>query len=56
MAVDRDYAHADPAECRARFRQGRAGLLTTLRGLTPPSGSASGRTPKSARSRWKRRP
>ena len=35
LAVDRDYAHAEPAECRARFRQGRAGLLTTLRGLTP---------------------
>jgi hypothetical protein len=35
VAAERDYAHADPAECRARFRRGRAELLTVLRGLTP---------------------
>ena len=27
LAVERDYAHADPVECRARFRRGRAELL-----------------------------
>ena len=35
LARDHDYAHADPAECRARFRQGRQTLVDTLRGLTP---------------------
>ncbi len=35
VAQDHDYAHADPAECRARFRRGRHVLLAALRGLTP---------------------
>lgn len=35
LARDRDYAHADPAECRARFRHGRQELLTALNGLRP---------------------
>ena len=35
IAMENDYAHADPAECRRRFRRGRAELLTTLRALTP---------------------
>ena len=35
LAVDHDYAHADPAECRVRFRRGRRELLAALRGVTP---------------------
>ena len=35
LAWDHDYAHADPADCRARFRHGRQELLAALSELTP---------------------
>jgi hypothetical protein len=34
LAVGHDYAHADPRECLARFRQGRATLVEFLRSLS----------------------
>ncbi len=36
LAQDRDYAHADPAECLARFQKGRQEVLAVLHGVTPP--------------------
>jgi len=35
VAIDHDYAHADPAESLARFRAGRRALLDVLHSLTP---------------------
>lgn len=35
VAIDHDYAHADPQECLARYRAGRAAMVTVLRGLSP---------------------
>ena len=35
VAVDHDYAHADPAECLARYAAGRAETTAFLRALTP---------------------
>ncbi len=33
MAIDRDYAHADPHACLARFRTDRANMVVFLSGL-----------------------
>ena len=35
VAVDHDYAHADPAECLARYAAGRAKIVAFLRALSP---------------------
>ncbi len=35
VAIDHDYAHADPQECLARYRAGRAELVAVLRELSP---------------------
>ena len=35
VAIDHDYAHADPAECLGRYRAGRARIVAFLRDLSP---------------------
>ena len=35
VAIDNDYTHADPAECLARYKAGRAETAALLRELTP---------------------
>ena len=35
IAIDHDYAHADPSECLARYQAGRAQIVALLRGLSP---------------------
>ena len=37
VALDHDYAHADPAECLARYRAGRREIVALLRALPPAS-------------------
>jgi hypothetical protein len=34
VAMDHDYAHADPAECLTRYAAGRVKMVTFLRGLS----------------------
>ncbi len=34
VALDHDYAHADPSECLARYKSGRAAIVAFLRGLS----------------------
>ena len=43
MAVDHDYAHADPSECLARYKAGRVRIVTLLRGLAPEQWERAGR-------------
>ncbi len=35
VAMDHDYAHADPAECLHRYETGRAAIVFLLGGLSP---------------------
>ena len=35
VAIDHDYAHADPPECLARYRARRTEIVALLRGLSP---------------------
>jgi len=35
VAIDRDYAHADPQECLTRYGAGRKEIVAFLRGLSP---------------------
>ncbi len=35
VAIDNDYAHADPAECLHRYETGRAAIVFLLGGLSP---------------------
>lgn len=35
VAIDHDYAHADPEESLARYRAGRTEMVAVLRGLSP---------------------
>jgi len=42
IALDHDYAHADPAESLARFRQGRGKSLALLHSLTPAQWDRTG--------------
>ncbi len=35
VALDHDYAHADPSECLARYKSGRAAIVSFLRALAP---------------------
>ena len=35
VAVDNDYAHADPQECLTRYSAGRKEIVAFLRGLSP---------------------
>lgn len=35
IAIDHDYAHADPQECLARYREGRTQMVAFLRELSP---------------------
>lgn len=42
IAINHDYAHADPQECLARYAAGRAKMVTLLRGLSTPEWHRSG--------------
>ena len=42
VALDHDYAHADPHECLVRYAAGRAKILSLLRGLSPEQWSRVG--------------
>ena len=42
VAIDNDYAHADPSECLARYHAGREKIVTFLRALTPAQWERSG--------------
>ena len=35
VAIDHDYAHADPQECLARYHAGRTRIVSFLSGLSP---------------------
>ncbi len=35
VAIDHDYAHANPQECLSRYREGRTATVSFLRGLSP---------------------
>ncbi len=35
VALDHDYAHADPSECLARYKAGRTAIVSFLRALAP---------------------
>ncbi len=35
VAIDNDYAHADPSECLSRYKTGRGRLVAFLRALSP---------------------
>lgn len=35
VAIDHDYARADPAECLRRYKAGREAIVAFLRGLSP---------------------
>ena len=43
LAIDHDYAHADPHESMFRYATGRANTVTLLRGLTEPEWQRVGR-------------
>lgn len=56
VARDNGYAHADPQECLTRYRTGARRSSPSCAACRRRGGRASGRTPRSARSRWRRRP
>ena len=43
VAIDNDYAHADPAECLARYKAGRVKIVSLLPGLVPEQWGRTGR-------------
>lgn len=43
VALDNDYAHADPAECLSRYASGRAAIVSLLGGLAPEQWERVGR-------------
>lgn len=43
VAIDHDYAHADPSECLARYKAGRPKIIALLRGLSPEQWDRVGR-------------
>ena len=42
VAVDNDYAHADPQECLTRYGTGRKKIVACLRGLSPEQWERTG--------------
>lgn len=42
VAIENDYAHADPQECLARYSMGRSKIVAFLRELSPEQWSQSG--------------
>ena len=42
VAVDNDYAHADPQECLTRYSAGRKQIVALLRGLSPEQWARTG--------------
>ncbi len=43
VAIDHDYAHADPFECLTRYKARRVGIVTLLRGLASEQWARAGR-------------